>query len=207
MSPRLRIGLTGGIASGKSTVSQRFVELGVAVIDADVAARAVVLPGTPGLELIVQRFGADILSVGGELDRRALRELIFNDPASRRDLDAILHPLIREHMESQAAAALGPYLVMAIPLLVEGGGSRERIDRVLVVDVDEEKQLERVQTRDGISMQQARAILGSQASRAARLAAADDVLLNAGTVAELRQSVDRLHEGYLKLAQAKANSP
>ena len=207
MSPRLRIGLTGGIASGKSTVSQRFIELGVPVIDADVAARAVVLPGTPGLGQIVQRFGEGILSANGELDRRALRELIFNDSASRRDLDAMLHPLIRAHMESQAAAALGPYLVMAIPLLVEGGSSRERIDRVLVVDVDEDEQLERAQTRDGISMQQARAILGSQASRAARLAAADDVLLNAGTVAELRQAVDRLHQEYLKLAQAKANSP
>jgi len=207
MSPRLRIGLTGGIASGKSTVSQRFIELGVPVIDADVAARAVVLPGTAGHKLIVQRFGEGILAANGELDRRALRELIFNDPASRRDLDAILHPLIRAHMESHAAAAVGPYLVMAIPLLVEGGGSRERIDRVLVVDVDEEKQLERVQARDGISMQQARAILGSQASRAARLAAADDVLLNTGSVAELRQAVDRLHQEYLKLAQAKAKSP
>jgi dephospho-CoA kinase len=207
MSPRLRIGLTGGIASGKSAVSQRFVELGVPVIDADVAARAVVLPGAPGLAQIVQRFGGGILSANGELDRRALRELIFKDPASRRDLDAILHPLIRAHMESQAAAAVGPYLVMAIPLLVEGGGSRERIDRVLVVDVDEDKQLERVQARDSISMQQARAILGSQASRAARLAAADDVLLNAGSVAELRQAVDRLHQDYLKLAQAKAKSP
>jgi dephospho-CoA kinase len=207
MSPRLRIGLTGGIASGKSTVSQRFVELGVPVIDADVAARAVVLPGTPGLAQIVQRFGEGILAANGELDRRALRELIFKDPAARLDLDAILHPLIRVHMESHAAAALGPYLVMAIPLLVEGGGSRERIDRVLVVDVDEDKQLERVQARDGISMQQARAILGSQASRAARLAAADDVLLNAGSVAELRQAVDRLHQEYLKLARAKAKSP
>ena len=207
MSPRLRIGLTGGIASGKSTVSQRFIELGVPVIDADVAARAVVLPGTAGHKRIMQRFGEAILSTNGELDRRALRELIFNDPASRRDLDAILHPLIRAHMESHAAAAVGPYLVMAIPLLVEGGGSRERIDRVLVVDVDEEKQLERVQARDGISMQQARAILGSQASRAARLAAADDVLSNAESVAELRQAVDRLHQDYLKLAQAKAKSP
>src|SRR5271163_3522851 len=116
MNSRLRIGLTGGIASGKSTVSQRFIELGVPVIDADVAARAVVLPGTPGLELIVQRFGEGILAANGELDRRALRELIFNDPAARRDLDAILHPLIRVQMESHAAAAPGPYLVMAIPL-------------------------------------------------------------------------------------------
>ena len=207
MSPRLRIGLTGGIASGKSVVSQRFVELGVPVIDADVAARAVVLPGTPGLKEIVQRFGDGILTAAGELNRGALREVIFNDPASRRDLDAILHPLIRAHMEHQAAAAVGTYLVMAIPLLVEGGGSRDRIDRILLVDVDEAKQLERVQARDGISMQQARAILRSQASRAARLAAADDVLLNEGSVADLRQAVDRLHQDYLTLAQARANSP
>jgi dephospho-CoA kinase len=201
MSPRLRIGLTGGIASGKSTVSQRFAELGVAVIDADVAARAVAERGTPGLAQVVKRFGEGILSPNGELDRPALRELIFNDPAARRDLDAILHPLIRVHMEQQAAAAAGPYLIMAIPLLIEGGGSRERLDRILVVDVDEAKQLQRVQARDRVSMEQARAILGSQASRTARLEAADDVLQNGGTVAELRQAVDRLHERYLKLAQ------
>jgi dephospho-CoA kinase len=201
MSVRLRIGLTGGIASGKSTVSQRFAELGIAVIDADVAARAVVEPGTPGLQQVVQRFGSGIVRPDGELDRPALRELIFNDPAARRDLDAILHPLIRAHMEQQAAAAAGPYLIMAIPLLVEGGSSRERLDRILVVDVDEAVQLQRVQARDGISIPQARAILASQASRAARLEAADDVLQNGGTVAELRQAVDRLHERYLKQAQ------
>ena len=207
MSPRLRIGLTGGIASGKSTVSQRFVELGVPVIDADVAARAVVLPGSPGLQEIVQRFGEGILNAAGELNRGALRERIFKDPESRRDLDAILHPLIRTQMESQAAAAVGPYLVMAIPLLVEGGSSRDRVDRILVVDVEEAKQLERVQARDGIPMQQARAILGSQASRTARLAAADDVLTNEGSVADLRQAVDRLHQDYLTLAQARAKLP
>jgi len=201
MRSRLRIGLTGGIASGKSTVSQRFAELGVPVIDADVAARAVVEPGTPGLEQVVQRFGSGIVRPDGELDRSALRELIFNDSAARRDLDAILHPLIRAHMEQQAAAAAGPYLIMAIPLLVEGGSSRERLDRILVVDVAEAVQLQRVQARDGISIAQARAILGSQASRAARLEAADDVLQNGGTVAELRQAVDRLHERYLKQAQ------
>jgi dephospho-CoA kinase len=204
MRPRPRIGLTGGIASGKSTVSQRFVELGVPVIDADVAARAVVLPGSPGLQQVVQRFGRGILDASGELDRRALRNLIFSNPDSRRDLDAILHPLIRAHMELEAAAAVGPYIVMSIPLLVEGGGARDRVDRVLVVDADEATQLLRVQARDDISMEQARAILGSQASRSTRVAAADDVLENAGTVAELRQSVDRLHERYLKLAQAPA---
>jgi dephospho-CoA kinase len=202
MTPRLRIGLTGGIASGKSTAAQRFAELGVPVIDADVASRNVVEPGTPGLAQVVRRFGPGVLDASGNLDRRALRALIFSDPASRQALDAILHPLIRADMELQAASAQGPYLVMAIPLLVESGRPRDRVDRVLVVDVDEAVQLERVQARDGSSPTQARAILASQASRAARLAAADDVLRNTGTVADLRQAVDRLHEQYLQLAQS-----
>jgi dephospho-CoA kinase len=130
--------------------------------------------------------------------------LIFDDPVSREALDSILHPLIRGYMEERAAKAKGPYLVMSIPLLVETGGPRERVDRVLVVDVDEAAQLRRVQARDNTTLEQARAILASQATRDARLAAADDVLLNGGTVAELRQSVDRLHEQYLKMARSSA---
>ena len=208
MNRRLRIGLTGGIASGKSTVAQRFAELGVPVIDADAASRAVVAPGTSGFKQVFERFGPCVLAGNGELDRRALRDLIFTDARARRDLEGILHPLIRAHMEESAAAAQGPYLVMAIPLLVEGdsqykGGSRDRVDRVLVVDVDEELQLERVMARDGSSLEQASAILGAQAPRATRLAAADDVLSNSGTVTDLRQSVDRLHERYLGLAAAQ----
>jgi dephospho-CoA kinase len=201
MSPRLRIGLTGGIASGKSTVTQRFAELGVPVIDADVAARHVVERGKPGLEQVVRRFGPGVLDANGNLDRPALRALIFSDSASRLALDAILHPLIRADMEQQAATVKGPYLVMAIPLLIEGGRARDRVDRVLVVDVDAALQLKRVQARDGSSETHARAILASQASREARLAAADDVLRNSGSVADLRQAVDRLHEQYLQLAQ------
>jgi dephospho-CoA kinase len=201
MSPRLRIGLTGGIASGKSTVTQRFAELGVPVIDADVAARYVVERGKPGLEQVVRRFGPGVLDASGDLDRAALRALIFSDSASRQALDAILHPLIRADMEQQAATVKGPYLVMAIPLLIESGRARDRVDRVLVVDVDEALQLQRVQARDGSSETHARAILASQASREARLAAADDVLRNSGSVADLRQAVDRLHEQYLQLAQ------
>jgi dephospho-CoA kinase len=198
MTPRLRIGLTGGIASGKSTVTQRFVELGVPVIDADVVARAVVEPGTSGLTQVVARFGPQVLDTHGGLDRKALRAVIFTDPASRQALDAILHPLIRSEMEKQAIAARGPYVVMAIPLLIEGGNAHKSVDRVLVVDADEALQIQRVQARDGASPEQARAILASQASREARLAAADDVILNTGTVAELRQAVDRLHEQYLQ---------
>jgi dephospho-CoA kinase len=200
MGRRLRIGLTGGIASGKSTVAQRFTGLGVPVIDADVAARAVVAPGTPGLARVIERFGPGVLAENGELDRRALRDLIFSNPGARRDLESILHPLIRADMERSADQAVGPYIVMAIPLLIEGGPS-DRVDRILVVDVDEALQLQRVMERDGCTSEQAHAILASQTGRSARLAAADDVLQNAGTVTDLRQAVDRLHERYLRLAE------
>ena len=200
MGRRLRIGLTGGIASGKSTVAQRFTDLRVPVIDADVAARAVVASGTPGLVRVIERFGPGVLAQNGELDRRALRDLIFSNPGARRDLESILHPLIRADMERSADQTVGPYVVMAIPLLIEGGPS-DRVDRILVVDVDEAVQLRRVMERDGCTAEQARAILASQASRSARLAAADDVLQNAGTVTDLRQAVDHLHERYLRLAE------
>jgi dephospho-CoA kinase len=205
MTRPLRIGLTGGIASGKSTVTQRFTELGVPVIDADVASRSVVEPGQPGHAQVVQRFGTGVLDANGRLDRRALRNLIFKDSSLRQALDAILHPLIRADMELEAARAKAPYVVMAIPLLVEGGTARQRVDRVLVVDADETLQIQRLQARDGSSAEHARAILASQASRAARLAAADDVLSNTGTVAELRQAVDRLHEQYLQLSQTSSS--
>lgn len=201
MGRRLRIGLTGGIASGKSTVAQRFLDLSIPVIDADVAARAVVAPGTPGLAQVIQRFGNGVVADNGELDRRALRDQIFSDPGARRGLEAILHPLIRADMERSAEKAVGPYLVMAIPLLIEGG-SLERVDRILVVDVDEAVQLQRVMARDRCSLAEAEAILAAQAGRSPRLAAADDVLLNIGTVTDLRQGVDRLHKSYLRLAEA-----
>ena len=205
MTRPLRIGLTGGIASGKTTVTQRFAELGVPVIDADVASRNVVEPGKPGLAQVVQRFGGGILDADGRLDRRALRNLIFKDSSLRKALDAILHPLIRADMEREAAQATAPYVVMAIPLLVEGGSAGKRVDRVLVVDADETLQIQRLRARDGSSEEQASAILSSQATRAARLSYADDVLLNAGSVAELRQAVDRLHEQYLQQAQSSSS--
>jgi dephospho-CoA kinase len=204
MTRRLRIGLTGGIASGKSTVGDRFQELGVPVIDADVASRAVVGLGTTGLIQVARRFGQGVLSATGELNRAALRELIFDDIKARQDLEGILHPLIRTYMEEHAAVALGPYLVMAIPLLVEQGRPHDRVDRVLVIDVDEAVQIHRVMARDGSSMAHAHAILASQASRAARLQAADDVIANTGSVTDLRHSVDRLHENYLRLGGSAA---
>jgi dephospho-CoA kinase len=195
----MRIGLTGGIASGKTTVAARFTELGITVIDADDSARAVVARGTPGLTAVIAAFGAGVLDPHGELDRPAVRDLIFADPERRKQLEAILHPLIRAHMDRLATLALGPYLVMAIPLLVEGA-SRRGLDRILVVDVAEEMQLSRVMARDGSTPAQARAIIAAQASRQARLSAADDVLVNSGTVPELRQAVDVLHHKYLDLA-------
>jgi len=199
VASRLRIGLTGGIASGKSTVEQRLIELGVPVVNADDSARAVVAHGQTGLAAVVERFGGGVLRPDGELDRPALRNLIFQSPEKRRDLEAILHPLIREHMERQAAGAVGPYLVLSIPLLVESSGARDRVDRILVVDADESQQVQRLMTRDSVSVEQARAVLAAQASRTDRLKAADDVLLNSGSVAELRQAVDRLHQRYLEL--------
>jgi dephospho-CoA kinase len=201
MARRLRIGLTGGIASGKSTVAARFSELGIPVIDADESSRLVVAPGQPGHKAVVARFGESLLTADGELDRRALRQLIFADPRKRRDLEVILHPLIRADMERRAAEAVGPYLILAIPLLVEGG-ARGQVDRILVVDADEDLQLRRLMTRDAESAEQARAILAAQANRVVRLQAADDVLVNSGTVPELRQAVDRLHRHYMRLADA-----
>ena len=202
MARQLRIGLTGGIASGKSTVARRFRELGVPVIDADEVARTVVALGQPGLNQVVERFGPGILSPSGEINRRALRDRVFADADSRKDLEAILHPRIRAEMARLAEAASGPYLVMAIPLLVEGG-SHADLDRILVVDLDEATQLARLMERDGSSESQARAMLAAQASRAERLARADDILDNSGTVEQLRQSVDRLHERYQGIAAGR----
>jgi dephospho-CoA kinase len=199
MPTRLRIGLTGGIASGKSTVARRFAELGVGVIDADASARVVVEPGSRGLAEILGKFGENLLTAEGALDRRSLRNLIFADPDRRRELEAILHPLIQADMERRASVASGPYLVMDIPLLIETDG-RNRVDRVLVVDVDETVQLKRLLERDGGTQDQAQAILAAQASRAARLKAADDVIANGGTLSALRDAVDQLHQNYLRLA-------
>jgi dephospho-CoA kinase len=196
----LVVGLTGGIASGKSTVAERFAQLGVPVIDADIVAREVAGPGKPGLAAIVAKFGSKVLNSAGELDRAVLRERIFKNPEERRVLEQILHPLIRDAMNAQAAAIAAPYLIMAIPLLVEGGAAHERAHRVLVVDVPEALQIERLLVRDGATQEQARAILASQAQRADRLAVADDVVSNTGTVADLRRAVDQLHTQYLQRA-------
>jgi len=198
----VRIALTGGIASGKTTVARLFAELGVPLIDTDVIARQVVEPGEPTLAAVVAAFGADVLDTAGRLDRRRMRERIFADPAARARLEAILHPAIRAEMERQSRAAGGPYQVLVIPLLTEGG-RRDHVDRVLLVDVPEELQIQRLMMRDGVGHEQARASLDAQATRAERLAMADDIVRNTGRVDDLREEVARLHQRYLALAGAR----
>lgn len=195
-----RVGLTGGIASGKSTVARLFEALCVPVIDTDVLAREVVAPGQPLLAQIAERFGTGVLAADGSLDRRALRALVFADPAARADLERLTHPAIRVLLEQRSAAARGDYQIHVIPLLVETGG-RVRVERVLVVDCSEELQIRRLQARDGSTLEQAREILASQASRTTRLAAADDVIENTGDLATVRDRVAALHLSYRELAR------
>jgi dephospho-CoA kinase len=194
-----RIALTGGIASGKSAVATLFEARGVPVVDSDVIAREIVAPGTPALEAIRARFGDAVLLPDGSLDRRALREQVFADPAARRDLEAITHPAIRERMQAWSRTAAGPYQIHMIPLLAEGGGRRD-FNRVLVVDCPEELQIQRVMQRDGVDANSARNVLAAQASRAERIAIADDVIVNDGDRDKLSQDVDALHRRYLQLS-------
>jgi dephospho-CoA kinase len=195
MARPLRIGLTGGIASGKSAVARLFAARGVPVIDTDQIARDVVEPGQPALAELVEAFGAAILRPDGHLDRRALREQVFADPSQRRRLEALLHPRILAELERRSAAAGGPYQVLVIPLLVEGG-RRTPLDRVLVVDCPEETQLARLRARDGETEAGARAMLAAQARRGDRLAAADDVIVNDGTLEQLEAAVAALDARY-----------
>ncbi len=195
------VGLTGGIASGKSTVAERFAARGVTVLDADQVARDVVEPGQPALDEVIHAFGPGILGPDGRLDRRTLRQIVFADPERRRRLEAILHPAIRAAMASRAAAAPGPYQIHMIPLLVEGRG-RDGLDRVLVVDCPAEVQLQRLMTRDAESAAQARSIIAAQADRDTRLRAADDVIRNDGPPEALDRQVEVLHRLYLSLARS-----
>jgi dephospho-CoA kinase len=206
MSGRVfRVGLTGGIASGKSTAARFFAELGIPVLDSDQIARDVVEPGQPPLERLVQRFGAGILTPDGHLDRPALREIVFSDPKARADLEALTHPAIGAAMEEKSAAAGGPYQILVIPLLVEKNLS-SHVDRVLVVDCDEALQLQRLQDRDLATPQAAEAVLAAQATRASRLNVADDVITNDAGIEQIRGQVEGLHAKYLELA-AQARAP
>lgn len=198
------IGLTGGIASGKSEVARRFQALGVQVIDADVAAREVVAAGSPGLAEVVAAFGAGILGPAGALDRAAMRRHVFDDPGARTRLEAIVHPRVRAMLEAACATATGAYAIAAIPLLAEGGGRTHYpwLDRILVVDVAPDIQLTRLLQRDGIDAALARRMVTTQASRGQRLAIADDVIVNDGALDALRMHVGKLDALYRMLAGA-----
>jgi dephospho-CoA kinase len=196
----LLIALTGGIASGKSAVAEIFAQLGAPVLDTDQIARDVVEPGTPTLAKLVAEFGNDILDASGKLDRARMRARVFADPEQRKRLEAITHPAIREELASRAQRAQGPYQIHVIPLLVESGRA-ELYDRVLLVDTSEEAQLQRLLARDGSSDELARQILAAQASREDRLDAADDVIVNTGTLQDLQQFVQTLHRNYTMLSE------
>ena len=197
------VGLTGGIASGKSAVADRFAERGVMVADADVVARAIVEPGQAALAEVVAAFGAAVLQPDGRLDRAALRQRVFDDAAARHRLEGILHPPIRLALREACLTAPGSYVVVAIPLLAEGGGrdAYPWLDRILVVDVPRDVQVKRLMQRDRIDAELAERMLDAQATRAERLAVADDVLVNTGTLERLDAEVAALDRLYRSLAR------
>jgi dephospho-CoA kinase len=196
------VGLTGGIASGKSAVAREFTALGVHVADADVAARDAVAAGSAGLAEVVAVFGAGVLDASGALDRAAMRRRIFEDADAKRMLEAIVHPRVRAALQAECAAAPGPYAVAAIPLLAEAGGrdAYPWLDRILVVDAPVEAQRARLLARDGIDAALADRMIAAQATRTQRLAIADDVLANTGTLADLAGHVAALDRVYRLLA-------
>lgn len=197
------VGLTGGIGSGKTTVADLFAKHGVSVVDTDVIAHRITAPGGAAMPLIEQAFGAQYVASDGALDRAKMRALVFSDDAAKAKLEAITHPLIRAETEREREAATGPYVVIVVPLLVESGTWRSRVDRVLVVDCGLETQIARVMRRNAFSREQVLAIIARQATREARLAAADDVVVNDDTPFEqLSEEVRRLHRRYLTLARA-----
>ena len=199
-----KVGLTGGIGSGKSAASAVFAELGAGVIDTDLLSRELVEPGQPALAEIVAAFGTGVLDSAGWLDRRALGERIFGDPAARRRLEAILHPRIRTEMLARAESSPAPYVVCVIPLLIEAG-QQALVDRVLVIDVPEHVQRTRVAARDGHDAARVEQLLAAQVDRATRLSHADDVIRNDGSLEALRAAVAALHQSYLALAGARSN--
>jgi dephospho-CoA kinase len=201
----LRIGLTGGIASGKTVVANMFAELGATIIDTDVIARNVVEPGKPALEQVRQTFGDQVLTEDGGLDRSRLRGIVFSDDAKRAQLEQILHPVIQEETVRQAETAGGAYQIVVVPLLLNSP-LRGLANRILVVDCDEATQIDRLVARDIETEVQARRILAAQASREERLAAADDIIKNDQDLEHTRQQVQRLHKVYLQLSQSGDSS-
>jgi dephospho-CoA kinase len=205
--PQLTIGLTGGIGCGKSTVANMFAALGATVVDTDLIAHSMTVPGGPAMAAIGAEFGAAYVAADGALDRAAMRALVFSDPAAKRRLEAILHPLIRAAAAAEAAAATGAYVIHVVPLLVESGKWRGRVTRVLAIDCPEEVQIARVMARNGLQEAQVKAIMATQASRQERLAAADDVIRNDDGIGALAPQVEALHKNYLAISAGMARIP
>lgn len=205
-APGFAVGLTGGIGSGKSAAADIFGLLGAAIVDSDAIARALTAPGGDAIDAIAQQFGAQYIGSDGALDRQRMRDRVFSDPSAKAQLESILHPRIRELSMAQAAAARGraPYVVLVVPLLIESGGWRSRVDRVLVIDCSPGTQQARVCARSRLDGALVRAIIAQQAGRAERLDAADDVLVNEGPLEQLTARVTRLHRRYCELASGSA---
>lgn len=201
-APPFIVGLTGGIGSGKSIVASRFACHGIAVVDTDAIAHALTAVDGAAIGAIRQAFGAGAIDVSGALDRSMMRSLVFSDEQARHRLESILHPLIRVESERQCRAATSPYVILAIPLLIESDHWRERCNRVCVVDCPEDLQVARVMARNQLDPEQIHAILAAQASRETRLNAADDVLDNSGSIDALHLQVDALHQHYIAAARA-----
>ena len=198
----LLIGLTGGIGSGKSAAAGEFARLGAAVVDTDAIAHELTAAGGAAIDDIKRLFGPAFVDASGALDRKRMRELVFSDPGQKKRLEGLLHPLIRsESARRVAAAKASPYVVLVVPLLIESAGYRDRVGRVLVVDCPEALQVARVRQRSGLTESDIRSIIASQIQRETRLAAADDIIDNSGTIAALQQQVGKLHEKYLLLAK------
>jgi dephospho-CoA kinase len=200
----LVVGLTGGIGSGKSAAAEEFARLGATVVDTDAIAHELTQAGGAAMPQLRQLFGSDVADAHGAMDRAKMRALAFRDPGARRKLEALLHPMIREESERRIAAAGGAYVIHVVPLLVESGAYRQRVSRVLVVDCPEEVQLARVRQRSGLADEEILRIVRSQVSRQERLAAADDVIDNSGSLDALHKQVRTLHAKYLELTRAPA---
>lgn len=196
------VGLTGGVGSGKSAAAAEFGRLGAAVVDTDAIAHELTEAGGSAIPEIQRVFGPAAVDTSGAMDRSKMRARVFADPETKKALEALLHPLIREESQRRIAAARAPYVIHVVPLLVESPDYRRRVDRVLVIDAPEELQVERVRSRSGLSEAEVRAIVAAQATRAQRLAAADDVIENRGTIEALREQVAALHRKYLEYGQA-----
>ncbi|RJG09409.1 dephospho-CoA kinase [Massilia cavernae] len=201
---RFSVGLTGGIGCGKTTVSDMFAALGASIVDTDQIAHSMTVPHGPAMPAILAEFGAGFAAPDGSLDRAKMRALVFADSTARHRLEAILHPMIRDAAYAAAAIATGPYVMFVVPLLIESGSWADRVSRVLAVDCPEELQVARVVARNGLAEEQVRAIMATQVTRQARLAAADDVVVNDAGLEELRPQIARLHANYMEFSERMA---